>query len=94
MNQLVEILKPTFLPWVPKCCVITVTKEDYDPFDTKTTPSGTMASLERNKDEPCSIEGCDSKRHISRSGRCSSTLCTEHYLEYHRNAKANTKGKK
>jgi hypothetical protein len=43
--------------------------------------STTLASMERNSCKPCTACG-HPQRHRSKSGRCYTTLCTEHYRAY------------
>jgi hypothetical protein len=58
------------------------TKAEPEPIESprinaSSSVSATMASYEKHRNETCTQ--CDKPRHISNSGKCHTTRCTEHY---------------
>lgn len=41
-----------------------------------------MESYEANSDKPCTKPNCNKPRHKSKSGRCHTSLCDEHFRNY------------
>jgi hypothetical protein len=86
MSIFAEILNPIIHALLPHSAkrIRKSGEPDEAPYD-----SQSMRSLQKNRHKPCTK--CSKPRHISTGGRCNTTLCTDHYKNYHIDRKQKSK---
>ena len=50
------------------------------PSDRIKSDTASDESYEANRSKPCTEEGCVTKRHTNKHGKCIATKCTDHHL--------------